>query len=263
MPVLRIGSSGPEVTALRTRLGELGFACGGEDGVFGLGTQAAVAAFQRARGLVADGVAGPLTAAALRPSILSVTVEIASHMFPVTPVANIAANLPPVLNALVATELARKRMVLMALATIRAETESFRPVSEGVSRFNTSPGGHPFDLYDQRRDLGNLGPPDGERFRGRGFVQLTGRANYQAHGAAIGLGDRLIADPELANQPGIAAQLLTSFIKSKETRIENALLEDDLETARKLVNGGLHGLDRFIDAFRKGDALIPEVLLVA
>jgi putative chitinase len=263
MLVLWIGSSGPDVTALQKRLGELGFACGAEDGVFGPGTQAAVASFQRARGLAADGVVGPRTAAALGSAIPAVTVEIVSKMFPVTPVANIAANLPPVLSALVAAELARKRMVLMVLATIHAENESFRPVSEGVSRFNTSPGGHPFDLYDKRGDLGNLGPPDGERFRGRGFVQLTGRANYQAHGKAIGLGDRLIANPELANEPGIAAQLLISFIKSKEGRIEKALLEDDLETARKLVNGGLHGLDRFTDAYRKGNVLIPEVLEVA
>ena len=36
-------------------------------------------------------------------------------------------------------------MVLMALATIRAETESFEPISEGKSKFNTSPGGRPFD----------------------------------------------------------------------------------------------------------------------
>lgn len=62
-------------------------------------------------------------------------------------------------------------MTLMAVATIRAEAESFLPISEGRSRFSTSPSGHPFDLYDKRRDLGNRGSPDGERYRGRGFVQ--------------------------------------------------------------------------------------------
>jgi peptidoglycan L-alanyl-D-glutamate endopeptidase CwlK len=78
-------------------------------------------------------------------------------------------------------------MVLVALGTIRAEAATFQPVEEIVSPFNTSKGGQPFDKYDNRRDLGNLGPPDGARFKGRGFVQLTGRANYESFSKAIGL----------------------------------------------------------------------------
>ena len=94
-------------------------------------------------------------------------------------------------------------MLLMALATIRAESEGFAPVEEAPSRFNTSPDGEAFDLYDHRRDLGNAGRPDGRRFRGRGFVQLTGRDNYRRYGAAIGLGDQLIAEPYRALEPGL------------------------------------------------------------
>jgi peptidoglycan L-alanyl-D-glutamate endopeptidase CwlK len=150
--------------------------------------------------------------------------------------------------------LADKPMVLMALASIRAETESFEPISEGKSRFNTSPDGHPFDLYDNRRDLGNQGPPDGERYRGRGFIQLTGRDNYEKHGQAIGRD--LVNDPGLANDPQIAAKLLASFLKNKERAIKEALLENDLKQARKLVNGGSHGLDRFADAYAIGNRLI-------
>jgi putative chitinase len=194
--------------------------------------------------------------------IPAVTPELVAQMFPVTPVANIRANLPHVLNALVAPQLATKQMILVTLATIRAETESFRPVSEGVSRFNTSPGAHPFDRYDNRGDLGNQGPPDGERFRGRGFLQLTGRANYLEHGRAIGLGEQLIADPELANDPDVAARLLASFLKSREKPIQAALLRGDLAAARRLVNGGSNGLARFTDAWRRGEPLIPEALEV-
>ena len=54
----------------------------------------------------------------------------------------------------------------MAIATIRAETAGFEPISEFKSRFNTSPQGHPFDLYDSRKDLGNCGAPDGTNFKG-------------------------------------------------------------------------------------------------
>ncbi len=182
-------------------------------------------------------------------------------MFPVTPVAHVRAHLAAVLNAL-APDLATKQMILMALATIRAETESFEPVSEGVSRFNTSPGGHPFDLYDNRPALGNLGPPDGERFRGRGFVQLTGRANYLQHGRAIGLEEQLVANPELANDPDIAARLLASFLKTREKPILAALARGDLAAARKLVNGGAAGIDRFTDAYRRGEVLLPDAIEV-
>lgn len=176
------------------------------------------------------------------------------RLFPATPLANIAANLPHVLAALAAARLADKPMLLMAFATIRAETGSFQPLSEGISRFNTSPNGHPFDLYDHRADLGNQGPPDGASFRGRGFVQLTGRANYTHYAHATG--HDLVANPDLANQPGIAAELLTRFLADKESAIRRALAADDLAAARRLVNGGTHGLDAFTAAYRTGDQLL-------
>jgi peptidoglycan L-alanyl-D-glutamate endopeptidase CwlK len=244
-----------------------GFSPGAIDGSFGSGTEAAVIAFQSSEGLLADGVVGPRTSFALglappatMPSVVAgVTVQIVSQMFPRTPLQNIKRHLPIVLDALVAPELTDKPMVLMSLATIRAETAGFVPIDEGQSRFNTSPNGHPFDLYDNRKDLGNTGAPDGQRYRGRGFVQLTGRANYDRHGVAIGERD-LVTTPERANDPGIAARLLASFIKSRERAIKVALLHGDLAAARRLVNGGSHGMDAFTDAFRTGERLIPDVL---
>jgi peptidoglycan L-alanyl-D-glutamate endopeptidase CwlK len=215
-----------------------------------------------------DGVVGPQTAAALGlpvPApvvalIPAVTAEMVGQMFPNTPRPNIEENLPHVLNALVQPQLARKSMILMALGTIRAETESFEPISEGQSQFNTTPGGpHPFDKYDNRADLGNQGPPDGERFKGRGFIQLTGRTNYQVHGNAIGLGNGLIDNPDLANDPAIAAQLLASFLKTHESAIQSALDAGNLAAARRLVNGGSLGLDRFTDAFNRGQSLISDL----
>lgn len=271
MRTLETGDSGPDVLVLQQKLAERGFPPGASDGQFGPGTQAAVIAFQKSEALVVDGVVGPRTAAALGfedpPQIVSaipaVTVEIVSRMFPATPVKNIETNLPTVLDALVAPQLVEKPMVLMALATIRAETEGFVPISEGQSQFNTSPGGTPFDLYDNRKDLGNQGAPDGVRYKGRGFVQLTGRANYAEHGQRIGLGNQLIENPDLANDPQIAADLLASFIKSREVDIQHAILDNDLRTARRLVNGGSQGLDRFTEAFIIGQGLIPDDLAAA
>jgi putative chitinase len=195
--------------------------------------------------------------------IPDITVEIAARMLPEAPRDNIDSNLPLVLNALVDPQLADKPMILMALATIRAETASFAPISEGQSHFNTSPGGHPFDLYDHRAGLGNLGPPDGERFKGRGFIQLTGRSNYAVHGAAIGLGDQLIENPDLANDPPIAARLLASFLKLREEKIRAALAAHDLKEARRLVNGGSTGINAFEDAYNTGLPLLPTNIAVA
>jgi len=274
MKTLKEGSKGNNVKKLQKKLKELGFSPGKVDGKFGPATEAAVIAFQKSEGLLSDGIVGPRTARVLNLDqtkkikktveldlseesvIPQITPSVVSKMFPSTQVDNIKAHLPAILNALKDLDLVSKGMVLMALSTIRAESEGFVPISEGISKFNTSPGGHPFDLYDNRKDLGNQGPPDGERFKGRGFVQLTGRDNYKRFGKEIGLGNDLVSKPELANDQDIAAKLLTHFIKSKERKIKEALLEDNLRTARRLVNGGSHGIDRFTDAYRIGENLI-------
>jgi peptidoglycan L-alanyl-D-glutamate endopeptidase CwlK len=263
MTMLHPGDARDEVAALQRRLVELGFPPGAIDGSFGPGTEAALRGFQASRGLLADGVAGPRTLNALGlaldaalPSVIpQVTVERTCVLFPATPRANIERYLPVVLQGMVEATLHDKPMVLMALATIRAETESFEPISEGVSRFNTAPGGRPFALYDLRTDLGNGQAGDGERYRGRGFIQLTGKSNYLEHGKAIGLGDSLLTSPDRAGEPAIAAALLVSFLRSKERSIKEALLAGDLAQARRLVNGGAHGLDRFADCYRRGDRL--------
>jgi len=219
------------------------------------GTAAAAGASTGTTTSSGDSVGGGAAAGAA-PAVAGVTAETVSKMFPGVPITNIKENLPFVLQALADAGLADKPMVLMALATIRAETGNFTPLSEFKSKFNTAPGGPPFGLYDNRHDLGNQGPPDGDSFKGRGYIQLTGRSNYQIHGAAIGLGNQLIDNPKLANQPDIAAKLLASFIKSKEQAIRNALKAGDLKKARKLVNGGSHGLDEFTKAYKTGEALI-------
>lgn len=260
MASLKLGSSGPQVTALQQQLQQRGFDPGQIDGQFVPSTAAAVQAFQESVGLPADGQAGPNTMAALKmPTVTSnVTIDMVAEMFPATPRVNIQFHLPFVLKALLDAKLADKSMVLMALGTVRAETAAFLPIDEFVSAFNTSPGGIPFDLYDNRQSLGNQGPPDGALFRGRGFVQLTGRANYQQIGATIGMGDQLVQEPDLANDPDIAAKILAAFLRSKEDQIRQALQAADLGKARKLVNGGSHGLTDFADAFQRGQGLIPD-----
>ena len=185
-----------------------------------------------------------------------------THVFPIfpgTPHANITANLPFVCDGLRACNLDDRPMLLMALGTIRAETASFKPISEGVSKYNTSPGGQPFDLYEPptqiAKNLGNTHKGDGAKFKGRGFVQLTGRSNYQRIGPQVGAD--LAGNPELCNDPKMAGRILAQFLKNSESAIRTALKNNDLARARKLVNGGSHGLDAFEDAYSKGKVSLP------
>jgi len=205
----------------------------------------------------ADGAAVLEAPAAARDVTGLVTADMAQQMFPLTPRANIAANLPFVLAGLRSRALGDKPMVLMALATIRAETEGFVPVDEGKSRFNTRVT--PFDLYDAGTSIGaNLGNTqlgDGDRFKGRGYVQLTGRSNYSRISGQIGVD--IVASPTLANDPTIAGVVISQFLKNKEAAVRSALARDDLKAARKLVNGGSHGFERFRDAYERGFAVLP------
>ena len=262
---LQVGSRGPAVRRLQRKLTDRGFRCGAIDGEFGHGTEAAVIAFQLSEELLPDGVAGPRTLTALGlmtddslpSSTGELTVQVAAAMCPGAPLGNIKAYLPAVLQAMSELELVDRPMLLMAVATIRAETGRFAPLDEFRSRYNTSPNAAPyFDLYDQRRDLGNRGPHDGANYKGRGFVQLTGRANYGVVGRALGLGDLLLREPERANEPLTAARVLARFLKDREIKIKQALLERDFALARRYVNGGRHGLTEFTQSFLAGERLM-------
>jgi peptidoglycan L-alanyl-D-glutamate endopeptidase CwlK len=266
--VLRFGDTGPAVKRLQKALLDAGFSPGAIDGEFFGGTEAAVRAFQMSEGLLADGVAGPRTQAALHlvasdelPDVTGqVTPAIASRMCPFAPISNIKVHLPILLDSLTTAGLFHRTMVLMAIATIRAETAAFVPISEGRSKFNTSPGGAPFDLYDNRKDLGNRGPGDGMAYRGRGFIQLTGRFNYRKYGPRLPHPVDLEADPELANAADISADLLALFLADRELQIKDALMHGNFQAARRLVNGGVHGLDAFTDAYVTGDKLLPATI---
>jgi len=263
MQTLKEGSKGEDVLSLQRKLAEKGFSPGALDGDFGPGTEAAVLAFQQSEGLLADGVVGPRTAAALgvaeadlppAAGMPNMTVAIASKMVPGAALDNIKNNLPLVLEELERVDLTAQSMVLCAIATIGVETGRFAPISEFISRFNTSPGGQPFDLYDFRTGLGNGARGDGAKYKGRGFIQLTGKANYQHFGQQIGVD--LIADPEQANEPRTAAKLLAAFLKRAELRIKQALAEGDFRDARRAVNGGTFGLDQFTRSYQTGERLL-------
>ncbi len=270
------GHQGPEVAALRMALArELGTDAQafpgldqGED--MTPDVEAAARRWQSGVGLVADGVVGPycLQLLGLRPAPqfeVPLTLELVRQLFPATKPANIARYLPYVAAALDALELTDWPTVCAALGSIRAETEGFLPISEFPSQFNTAPGGKPFGLYEPGtgpgKRVGNTQPGDGARFKGRGFVQLTGRDNYTRYGRALGidLGVLQASNADLANAPEIAALLLARFLADKSVPLRAALAAGNLAAARKLVNGGAHGLDRFKDVFARADRLLVGI----
>ena len=92
--------------------------------------------------------------------------------------------------------------------------------------------------YEGRRDIGNTQPGDGFRFRGRGLLQTTGRANYAALSKALGVG--YVADPDRLAQPIDAARSAGYFWQSKGL---SAFADaGDFLTVVKRINGGFNGL---------------------
>jgi peptidoglycan L-alanyl-D-glutamate endopeptidase CwlK len=273
MIFLQRGSKGDDVGRLQALLCLGGFKIDSIDSDFGEKTETALRAYQASCGLPDDGKVQDDTHSSLGldkpdptkvpvPVVERITVDLVAGMFPGAPRANIERYLSPVLTALAAAGLDDRDMVLMALGTIRAETARFEPIDEGVSKYNTSPGGpHPFDLYDHMSRLGNTGPPDGARYKGRGFVQLTGRANYQAYGQRLRL--PIEEAPDTANAPITAARVLAAFIADKQSAAKYAIFGRDLKYARKLVNGGNHGFERFEVAFTTGERLLGRLSQVA
>jgi len=250
------GNEGAAVKALKTRLSaELGADAAAFPGLasgamFDTDTEAAARRWQAGVGIVADGIIGPYCQVLLgldKPRPLALQLDLASvrQLFPATKPSNIARYLPYVCAALAALGLSDRPMILAALGTIRAESEGFLPISEYPSQFNTKPGLPPFSAYDGR--LGNTAPGDGARFRGRGFVQLTGKANYKTYSERIGID--LLGNPDWANAPEVASLLLASYLADHADAMRKALAAGNHAAARKLVNGGSHGLDRFKSVF--------------
>lgn len=92
--------------------------------------------------------------------------------------------------------------------------------------------------YEGRRDIGNTQPGDGFRFRGRGLLQTTGRANYAALSKALGVD--FVADPDRLAQPVDAARSAGYFWQSNG--LSAFADKGDFLTVVKRVNGGFSGL---------------------
>jgi putative chitinase len=97
--------------------------------------------------------------------------------------------------------------------------------------------------YEGRADLGNIAVGDGFKYRGRGLIQVTGRANYTT--AAVALNLSLVDHPELLEDPDNAALSAAWFWNAHN--LNDLADAGAFETITRRINGGLNGLaDRLV-----------------
>lgn len=94
------------------------------------------------------------------------------------------------------------------------------------------------------------------RYRGGGAVQLTGRYNYRDVGKEMGV--PLEDKPELIENPIVSARALALFLRKRKMDINQALRDGNYGRARRLVNGGSHGLDAFQSTYKRGLRIIGK-----
>ena len=115
------------------------------------------------------------------------------------------------------------------LAQLAHESGNFRYMEEIASGA----------AYEGRKDLGNTQTGDGKRFKGRGPIQLTGRANYRKYGRALGIDFE--SHPEMVSIPSIG--LLVACKYWAINGLNELADRDDISTITLRINGGTNGIE--------------------
>ena len=206
-----------------------------EDGAYGSKTGSAIRAFQESQGLDEAGLIrpdGPTLSKLAEALPVKLGVSALQGIMAVSSEAVVERYAPALLTRMPANGIDTPLRCMHFLAQIGHESAGFRYTEEIASG----------EAYEGRADLGNTQPGDGVRFKGRGLIQLTGRANYAAYGKAIGV-DLVDTDAyeTLATDPERAVDVACWFWS---THGLNALADaDDIEAVTRRINGGLNGLD--------------------
>ena len=285
MPILQRGSSGPDVLALQQRLKDLGFDPKGVDGNFGPGTEAAVRAFQQAKGLGVDGKVGPNTSAALQAASAgesetpSATANTGGATTPANAgglnLAGLSGKLPDfVITQIPATAaefgITSNLRLAHFLAQCALESTGFTATVENLNYSagripqvfgkyfrNVDPAGYAHNpqklgsrVYANRMGNGDEASGDGFKFRGRGYIQLTGKNNYTSFSTFVG--EDCVVNPDLVATRYPLASAAFYFNSNKIWAICDKGASDGVVTqVTKAVNGGTHGLPQRIQNFKK------------
>lgn len=128
------------------------------------------------------------------------------------------------------------------LAQIAHESGSLRYVKELATG----------DAYEGRTDLGNVEPGDGVLFKGRGLIQITGRANYRDCGNALGLD--LLGDPALLEQHSNACRSAAWFWQRRG--LNDLADRGDFKLITKRINGGYNGYAERISFYERAQRVL-------
>lgn len=230
METIKKGSSGEAVKKMQELLH-----LSNCNGVFCAATEAALVEYQATHGLVPDGICGPKSWASLLAAPTSTTKTNAAitltqlcQIMPNAKSSGRAAKYIDALNDVMAKyRINTPLRVAHFLAQLAHESGELRYNEEIASGA----------AYEGRKDLGNTQKGDGKRYKGRGLIQLTGRANYTAFARATGC--------DCVNRPELVAQIPWCVETAGwywASRSINAAADiDAFVTVTRLVNGGTNG----------------------
>jgi putative chitinase len=271
--VLKVGSEGADVKKLQEKLGVEAI------GKFGPKTEAAVKAWQKANGLKDDGIVGDATWSKLfgeepkQPQVVKEDVVIPSGGS--LNIEKLKGHIPDAVLAQI-PETAKKFNITnnLRLAHFLSqcghESGNFKAVSENLNysadglkkifgkyfpgNLNESYARQPEKIasrvYASRMGNGDEASKEGFKFRGRGYIQLTGKANYTNFTKFIG--EDCVSNPDLVATKYPLASAAFFFDSNKLWAICDKGADDATVTAvTKRVNGGTIGLPDRIKHFKE------------
>jgi putative chitinase len=121
------------------------------------------------------------------------------------------------------------------------------------------------EQYLSNYDTGNLGARlgntpqadgDGQRFLGRGLIQITGRSNYRQCSLALFGDERLLQQPELLEQPQWAAESAAWFWQ--QNGLNELADRDQFNSITRRINGGLNGLKDRLQLWVRARAVLCQ-----
>ena len=225
--LLKNGSSGEDVKKLQEKLGL------SVDGSFGPGTEKAVKEWQSKNGLTADGIVGDASWSKLFGSTPVSNVVIPSSEFKLE---NLKGHIPDSVIAQIPDTAAKFNItnnlrLAHFLSQCAHESGDFKWVVEFASG----------KAYEGRKDLGNTQPGDGVKFKGRGFIQLTGRVNYADFSKFCN--EDCVTYPDLVSTKYPMMSAAYFFNKNNLWKICDLGSTDEVvEKVSRRVNGGTNGL---------------------
>ena len=233
--LLKNGSTGDDVKKLQEKLGLKA------DGSFGPGTEKAVKEWQSKNSLTADGVIGDKSWSKLfdevKPELKFTSGELKLENLKGHIPANVLAQIPDTASKFGITTNLRLAHFLSQCAH---ESGNFKWVVELASG----------KAYEGRKDLGNTEVGDGVRFKGRGYIQCTGRVNYSIFSKFIG--EDCVTNPDLVSIKYPMVSAAWFFDKNNLWKICDKGADDDIvKQVSKRVNGGYNGLESRLENFHK------------